>query len=231
MPIEMSDSTRDLLMSVPPADVRAPLRERRYLDTDAKRITALFEDDGRRARLGKTGYDLNFLDLIKELAEIYSKSRAATLGSDAVSSGSKREEAITEGEAEAAIIVAACRFQLGHIEGMSLKLDAAAVATGALDLAIDLDVLAVIVENNISKFARNELFDAPKHIALAREHANKVRTLVEAEEAPPELGSTRDLRNRASTLLWSRLLELRTAASFAFSGDEQVLRELRIRRR
>ncbi|NCQ35935.1 hypothetical protein GW813_12875, partial [bacterium] len=74
-------------------------------------------------------------------------------------------------------------------------------------------------------------FDAPKHIALAREHANKVRTLVEAEEAPPELGSARDMRNRASTLLWNRLLELRTAARFAFSGDDKVLSAIRIRRR
>ncbi len=103
-----------------------------------------------------------------------------------------------------------------------MKLDAVANDTGVADLSVDLEVLALVVENNAAAFERDVTFDGPVLVAQARETAIELRHWLAANHRRPPGAEARDRRDRAALALQHELRALRAACDYAFPTQDDL---------
>ena len=98
---------------------------RRWLELDGAGLLAAF-DAPRRARLAEIGYDVERLEVIRELLGVWAAARADALTAEHTRVPRDQVEIVVQARELRDHLVRACRYHLAHVAGMSLKLDAVA---------------------------------------------------------------------------------------------------------
>lgn len=194
---------------------------RRWLELDGAGLLAAF-DAPRRARLAEIGYDVERLEVIRELLGVWAAARADALTAEHTRVPRDQVEIVVQARELRDHLVRACRYHLAHVAGMSLKLDEVANDTGVADLSVDLEVLALVVENNAAGFERDTTFDGPALVAQARDTANALRHWLASNWRRPPGARDRDRRDRAALALQHELRALRAACDYAFPNQDDL---------
>lgn len=227
MSIVISDAAQAQLDAIAADAVSRTSAARVFPDVDIRRAVALL-DDSRRQKLSAVGYDISQLEVMSELGSIY---RQAMMKVDTSrSTDAPRDSAALLADARSLrdLLVRACRYHLGEVAGMTVRLDALRYDTGALDLSVDLDVLAEIMEQNAGLFAADTTLDVAARVAEAHALANQIRDMVAMDDGRPDGAEHRDLRDRAALAFARNISRLRAAVAYAFPDDltlQQALRE------